>query len=134
MLAFATCLHVNGLLSRRDVLQGLRLQLSVSAKSQIVLALMSEFKATHLLQTACGMISPNSSIAVTLRRIAAKGFNSLSRNSGRASIHAALHSSRVHRSQWGFATRPMSLVASLRCFGAPATFNTCRGSDNVCHD
>lgn len=87
---------------------------------------VSMLLAPHLLHTACGIISPNTNIAVTLSRIAANGFSSLSKNSGRASMHAALHNSSVHSSQWGFATKPMSLVAALRCFGAPATFRTCR--------
>lgn len=82
------------------------------------------------------MISPNSRIAVTDSRMAPTGFSNLSRNSGRASMQAALHSSNVHSNQWGLATKGINLLAADCCFVVPLTRSTCGSSNGVekmCH-
>lgn len=58
----------------------------------------------HLLHTACGSTSPNTSTAVTDIRIADTGSASLSRKSGSASIAHALHSSSVTSRKCWFET------------------------------
>lgn len=80
------------------------------------------------------MISPNNRMAVTDSRMATTGFSRRSRNSGRASMHAALHSSSVHSSQWGLATSGMRRLAADCCRLVPLTRKTCQASrqPNVC--
>jgi hypothetical protein len=75
------------------------------------------------------MISPKSRIAVTDSKMAPTGLSNLSKNSGRASMQAALHSSSVHSNQWGLATSGISLLAADCCFVVPLTRSTC-GSGN----
>jgi hypothetical protein len=77
------------------------------------------------------MISPNSRMAVTDSKMAPTGLSSLSKNSGSASMQAALHSSSVHSNQWGLATRGINLLAADCCFVVPLTRSTCGSSNQV---
>lgn len=80
---------------------------------------------THLEHTACGMISPNTRMAVTDSRMAPTGLSRRSSSSGRASMQPALHNSSVHSNQCGLLTSPISRLAAARCFLVPAALSTC---------
>lgn len=73
----------------------------------------------HLVHTACGMISPKKSTAVTESMMAVTGSAKRSRNKGNASMLPALHISSVTSRKWLFLMTGMILRAARCSCGVP---------------